>query len=263
MHSLKPKLRFFRRIEAGENLHVLALGSSNTEHFMVGAHWFDYVNIGLMHTYRRLGSKPEHLANPNFCLSDPFAADNPHQCLNAGISNSTTADLLARFERDVVPFRPDLVILTAGINDANPKREISPEMCRRNLIELRRRINAWGGEVIFQTAYSCDVDELRPISPGWVENYPVYAGVVREVAGELLHDVYTRWERLRNYDLKAYRLLMRDSLHLNPLGNAVIGLDLARLLELRIPDENLPWIGAAVFARDCMDLLEAAEEGAR
>ena len=44
--------------------------------------------------------------------------------------------------------------------------------------------------------------------------------------------------------------------HLNPVGNAVIGLDLVRALDLVLPDENLPWISAGVFARDCMDLLE-------
>ena len=51
MKNLRDKLRIFDRIAAGEHVHVLALGSSNTEHFMVGAHWFDYVNMGFMHTF--------------------------------------------------------------------------------------------------------------------------------------------------------------------------------------------------------------------
>jgi hypothetical protein len=53
---------------------------------------------------------------------------------------------------------------------------------------------------------------------------------------------------------------MRDYLHLNPVGNAVIGLDLARALDLPIPDENLPWIAAGVFAQKTMDLLESMEK---
>ena len=53
MKCLKDKLRIFQRIEEGKHVHVLALGSSNTEHFMVGAHWFDYIDIGMMHKYRR------------------------------------------------------------------------------------------------------------------------------------------------------------------------------------------------------------------
>ena len=53
---------------------------------------------------------------------------------------------------------------------------------------------------------------------------------------------------------------MRDTLHVNPEGNAVIGLDIVRALDLTLPDENLPWIRGGVFARDCMDLLEKNEQ---
>ncbi len=244
--SLASRLRIFQRIDEGAHVHVLALGSSNTEHFMVGAHWFDYVNMGLMHKYRRW-------------TSDRSSVDNPALCLNAGTSNNTTSELLARFDRDVAPFRPDLVILTCGINDANPNRNVSQKQFRDNLVELRARVNALGGDVLFQTYYSCDAEELAKTRPDWLANYEPYTNIVREVAGDYLNDNFTRWERLRKYDIKAYRLLMRDSLHLNPEGNAVIGLDLVRLLDLVLPDENLPWIRGGVFARDCMDLLEQLE----
>ncbi len=247
MKCLKDKLRIFQRIEEGKHVHVLALGSSNTEHFMVGAHWFDYIDIGMMHKYR--------------CWTDDRSSvDNPEKCLNAGTSNNTTAELLARFDRDVLPFKPDLVILTAGINDANPNRHVSRNEFRKNLEELRRRVNELDGDVLFQTYYSCDMEKFAKERPDWAANYEPYTAIIREVAGELLNDNFVRWERLRKYDVKAYRLLMRDTLHLNPEGNAVIGMDLLRLLDLPLPDENLPWIRGAVFARDCMDLLEQLEE---
>ena len=152
------------------------------------------------------------------------------------------------------------MILTAGINDANPNRHVSLDTFRSNLVELRRRVNSWGGDVLFQTYYSCDKEKLAESKPGWAANYEIYTDVTREVAGEFLNDNYTRWERLRKYDVTTFRLLMRDSLHLNPEGNAVIGLDLVRLLELTLPDENLPWIRGGVFARECMDLLERIEK---
>ncbi len=249
MRSLRNRLRVFERIAEGRHVHVLALGSSNTEHFMVGAHWFDYVSLGFMHTFRRW-------------TDDRSSVDNAALCLNAGTSNNTTAELLARFDRDVTPFKPDLMILTAGINDANPNRNVSPETFKANLIELRKRVNDWGGDVLFQTYYSCDLERFQARHPGWAANYEPYTQITREVAGEMLNDNFTRWERLRKYDVKAYRLLMRDDLHLNPEGNAVIGLDLLRLLELELPDENLPWIRGGVFARDCMDLLEEKEGAA-
>ena len=241
-----PQLKVFDRIKAGKNVRILALGSSNTEHFMVGAHWFDYVNIGFMHKFRRWND-------------DRSSVDNPALCLNAGTSNNTTGELLARFDRDVAPFHPDLVILTAGINDANPNRKVSPEIFRNNLMALRERVNALGGEVLFQTYYACDLERLQQRRPDWSANYVPYTEITREVAGEYLNDNFIRWERLRKYDLQAFRLLMRDDLHLNPVGNAVIGLDLIRLLNLTLPEENLPWIRDAVFARMSMDLLERME----
>ena len=248
MKDLCEKLRVFERIAAGQHVHVLALGDSSAEHFMVGAHWFDYVNIGFMHKYRKW-------------TADSSSVDNPVLCLNAGISNHTTDELLARFDRDVAPFKPDLVILSAGLNDANPRRGVSTERFRANLRELKMRVNDLDGDVLFQTFYYCDTKKLAEVRLDWLTNLAPYAAIIREAAGELLVDHFTRWERLYKHDVAAFRLLMRDYMHLNPEGNAVIGLDLARALELPIPEENLPWIRGGVFAQKTMDLLEIAEKG--
>ena len=242
MTWLSENLRIFKRIAEGKVVHVLALGSSNTEHFMVGAHWFDYVGMGLMHKYRKW-------------TEDRLSVATTALCLNAGTSNHTTGELLARFDRDVAPFKPDLVIVTAGINDANPSRNVSQQQFRRNLEEIRNRVHSLDGEVLFQTYYACDIERLAEKNSGWAANYVPYTDIVREVAGDYLNDNFTRWERLRKYDVTTFRLLMRDPLHLNPIGNAVIGLDLVRLLDLKLPEENLPWICGGVFARECMDLL--------
>ena len=37
--------------------------------------------------------------------------------INAGINGDTTVNLLRRFERDVVPYHPDLVMILVGLND--------------------------------------------------------------------------------------------------------------------------------------------------
>lgn len=68
------------------------------------------------------------------CLGDSITAGYPYSpkeswvsicrdqlninLINAGISNDTTADLLRRFEQDVVPHKPQAVLLLAGTNDA-------------------------------------------------------------------------------------------------------------------------------------------------
>ncbi|MDD3695564.1 MAG: SGNH/GDSL hydrolase family protein [Lentisphaeria bacterium] len=240
------QLKVFQRIAAGEQVRVMALGSSNTERFMVGTHWFDYVQIGFTHKFRRW-------------TQDRQSVDNPALFLNAGISNHTTAELLQRFDRDVSPFSPDLLILTAGINDANPSRAVKLQQTKSNLAELRSRVEQLGGEVIFQTYYSADIEALQKTSPGWADNYALYTEAIRLVAGDMLNDNHRRWERLRKSNVRLYRLLMRDPLHINPLGNAVMGLDLMRRLKLELPDENLPWIRDGLFAQYSMDLLEEKE----
>jgi lysophospholipase L1-like esterase len=37
--------------------------------------------------------------------------------INAGVNGDTTINLLLRFERDVAPYRPDLVVILVGLND--------------------------------------------------------------------------------------------------------------------------------------------------
>ncbi|MPM24816.1 hypothetical protein SDC9_71302 [bioreactor metagenome] len=100
---------------------------------------------------------------------------------------------------------------------------------------------------------------MEKTRPDWAANYHKYSDLVREIAGPMLNDNLKRWERLRKANPKAYRLLMRDPLHVNPVGNAVIGLDLIRMLDLTLPDENLPWIRDGVFAQYCLDLLAELE----
>jgi len=45
------------------------------------------------------------------------AGYEPPLCLNAGVANDTSADMLARLERTVLPLHPTLVTIMAGTND--------------------------------------------------------------------------------------------------------------------------------------------------
>ena len=237
------KLEALDRIAAGEHLRIMALGDSTVEHFMVGAHWSDYVNIGLMNNFRRWSE-------------DRLSVDNPATFLNAGISNSTSADLLARFSRDADPFRPDLLILMCGFNDANPRRGISPKRFGENLRALHEKVAGWGGEVLFNTPYACDREKLAEEAPEWAEAIPTYVDVIREYADGVLIDHFARWEPLRRRDIGALRMLLVDSLHLNPAGNAVIGLDILDRMGLALPEKNTPWISEGIFAWKYMNAIQ-------
>jgi len=64
--------------------------------------------------------------------------------VNAGISGNTSADLLARLDRDVFPFNPQYISVCIGINDVwrqfdspyNPSCCVSPENYEANLRKI-------------------------------------------------------------------------------------------------------------------------------
>ena len=229
-----------RRLASEPMTRIVALGSSNTER---GAHgqgwhnWFDWLDVGLRERFGRV-----------------------HHTINAGVSGETSRDMLARFDRDVALYRPHLVIITTGGNDCNPANELSLEEFGANLSELVRRVRRLDGcEALLQTYYSIDVAALTEEAER-ARQFAGYMQVVREVAAQdeaALVDHLARWERLRHADLAAYRCLMRDPMHLNPLGNMVFGLDLLRALGVPPVGEVATWCepGLAVQAR--LDVLAA------
>ena len=69
---------------------------------------------------------------------------------NLGHSGDTTADMLARFERDVLPFSPRVLIIMGGVNDF--RSGIYGTETVRNLVALRDKCKAYGITPIFLTA---------------------------------------------------------------------------------------------------------------
>jgi len=53
------------------------------------------------------------------------AGETPPVCINAGVGGDTAAQMLKRLDRDVLPRRPDLVALSAGINDVLHKIDLA------------------------------------------------------------------------------------------------------------------------------------------
>ena len=227
-------LGLFGKIRSGKTIRVCAFGSSNTQRFDTGMHWFDYVEFGFKNTF---GGGVGHF-------------------FNMGINGNTSSQMLARFERDVAPYSPDLTIITCGGNDSNPSQDVSESRFRENLCRLAGLLNNLGGEVVFQTYYACDLERL---DPAYAEAIPRYMQIVREAAAELnapLNDNYMRWERLRIFAPEVYRLLMRDNLHVNPCGNMVIGLDLMRKFGFQLPDDSRDFCRTGLIAQCTMDILE-------
>ncbi len=212
------------RFQTEPRTRIVAFGSSNTDRRIHGLHWFDWLDLGIKQTYGRV-----------------------HHTINAGLGGDTTRGLRQRFDRDVALYQPHAVFITIGGNDANPQSGIDDSEYRDSLLELERRIHALGATPVFQTYYSADVERMDPEHGN---AFLRFMDVIRAVAtetGTILIDHHRRWEPLRIQHVDEYRKLMIDPLHVNPLGNMLIGLDLLRVFHLRLEDAQ---------QRHCIEGLE-------
>jgi lysophospholipase L1-like esterase len=230
------------RLSAEPMTRIVALGSANTER---GAHsegchnWVDWLDVG---------------------LRDHFGP--VHHTINSGVSGDTSSGMLERFDRDVALYQPHIVVITTGGNDCNPVNGIDPEQFAENLRELVRRVSALPAcAALLQTYYSFDTEAVDD-EPERARLFPLYMGVIRQVGateGVALVDHLPRWELLRRQDLAGYRRLMRDPMHLNPLGNAVLGLDLLRWLGIAVSGETADRCAEGLEIQQQMDVLDARE----
>lgn len=196
------------RLQSGARTRFVAFGSSNTERRITGLHWFDWLDLGIKQSYGRV-----------------------HHCINAGLGGDTTRGLLARFEEDVALYRPHVVFITIGGNDAKPDSGIDAEDFQANLVRLDARVRALGATPVFQTYYAADV---KGLGSGHGTRFLALMDRVRDAAaqtGAPLIDHHRRWEPLRARYGALYQALMLDPLHVNALGNAVMGMDLIRIFE--------------------------------
>ncbi len=225
-----------QRLEAGTRTRIVAFGSSNTERRIEGLHWVDWLDLGLAQTYGRA-----------------------HHCINTGLGGDTSRGLLARFDEDVALYRPHAVFVTIGGNDAKPDSGLDAATYRANLLALEARIRALGATTIFQTYYAADTEALGP------EHGPrflAFMEIIREVAratGSPLIDHHRRWEPVRLRYPELYRTLMLDALHVNPLGNMVMGLDLLQTFEAVLDRAQLAGCVAGLWIGQVMDTLEVAD----
>lgn len=146
--------------------------------------------------------------------------------VNAGISGHTTVLGLQRIERDVLAEGPDLVTVMFGMNDVVG---VPIETYRENLREIVDQCRAVGAEVLLCTPNSVyDEDQGRPM-----EKLAQYAQVVRDVAAEKqvpLADCWQAYEDIRAADLRAWRLLLSETIHPNMNGHKVFAEEIARVI---------------------------------
>lgn len=220
------------RLKTEPRTRFVAFGSSNTERRIHGLHWFDWLELGIAQAYGRV-----------------------HTFINTGIGGDTTRGLLARFDEDVARYAPHVVFVTIGGNDSKPDSEIDEVTFTGNLYALAERIRMTGATPIFQTYYSVDVPGLGAEHGA---RFHVFMAAMRRVAEDTrapLVDHLRRWERLRAGHIELYRELMQDPLHVNPLGNMVMGLDLIRAFGAQLTEEQQLYCNRGLLFQRILDAL--------
>ena len=131
--------------------------------------------------------------------------------INSGISGDGTANGKTRIERDVLPFSPDLVVVSYGLNDSCAGIG-ALDQYGENLRYIFGRAASTGAEIIFltqnamNTKVSCHLKDepliatarvTREVQNGGVlKQYMERAKSVAAECGAKVCDVYSVWEKL-------------------------------------------------------------------
>lgn len=235
--------RTLEQLAGGGHATIVALGDSNTQitfHTQGRQNWVGLLGEAL---FERYGAQA-------FTL------------INAGRCASTVRESLGRLERDVLRFRPDLVIVALGMNDAT-RGAAGLEAFAADVRELIRRIReGCGSEVLICTPNPVVTLNGLPLppeqqSPGRAWESParplrLYAGRLADVAraaGCPVCDHYMAWTSrafaacLPVADPNGLWPRMSDAIHPGALGHLAFYRELAPLFDL---PPHFPWEDVAL-----------------
>ena len=148
--------------------------------------------------------------------------------VNCGISGDNAPDGLSRLERDILPFKPDLVVVSYGLNDSG--RGIGElEKYTAALDGIFKKIKESGAECIFMTAnamntnISCHItnERFRAIAEGTMktqndgilEQYFEAAKAIAIENGVRVCDCYAKWKAMIKAGVNVTELLANKINH--------------------------------------------------
>ncbi len=165
------------------------------------------------------------------------------QVINRGIGGQTTAQILGRFDRHVVPLQPDILVIQAGVNDLKTlpwfpeERDTIVARCRTNLETLVAEARAAGiPHIIITTIFPRGAPAA---GRQWVAGPEVDAAIaevndaLRALAGNGVA-VLDAARLLAGPDGRVRPEYRRDLLHLNPTGYFVISEELLSIDALKL-----------------------------
>ena len=119
------------------------------------------------------------------------AGITPPTCTNVAVCGNRASDMLARLERDVLPFHPDYVTVSAGVNDANTK--VPPEKYAAEMTAIVDRLTAAGSQVILVAPTPITSAHAAEVKPRWTA-YTVFLRDLAKQRGLRLAEVDQRFE---------------------------------------------------------------------
>ena len=149
---------------------------------------------------------------------------------NLGRSGDTTAELLARFENDVLPFRPEVLFIMAGVNDY--RANILGWESVGNLELLKEKCERNGIKPVFMTPTPLNPAQIQKVNfvdlppVDWQEHQKFICDWIR--AQEFYIDVN---EKLTDADGNLIESLSVDGLHPDAEGKKIIGEAVAAWLD--------------------------------
>ncbi len=158
------------------------------------------------------------------------------EVINAGISGHKSGDMLARFQRDVLDKKPDLVTISVGVNDVwhgfydahplgdGPKGVLLP-VYRRNVEEMVTRAQAADARVILLSTTVIHEDLSNRENAKAAD----YNQALQDIAWQR-RIVFVDFQRPFRELITTYRrttgarddLLTTDGVHMNAVGNRVM-----------------------------------------
>jgi acyl-CoA thioesterase-1 len=183
-----------RAIRRGEALVVVAIGSSSTQG--VGA-------SDQAHTYPAQLAEELRQRWPRLTVT----------VVNKGVGGETAEQMLSRFRRDVLPYRPQLVIWQTGTNLALQNEDV--QGYEKTVREGIARLKAFHTDVILMDPQYAPRVLERPRSKAFVDT-------LSEVADDLKVALFRRFAVMRYWVTSGqYRMediISRDQLHMNDVS---------------------------------------------
>lgn len=187
------------RLARGEPLVIVAIGSSSTE------------GIGASTPEKRYPASLRRFLSERFPGVDIMVH-------NRGIGGQAADEMLARFDADLWPRKPHLVLWQTGTIEA--LRHTDPTAFRRHLNDGIERIRRFGAEVVLiNPQYSRTLDRRHP-------DYGTYVEAMRDIARVAGVPLVDRYAAMRHqFDVLSEAeimgpegMLAADRLHLNDDG---------------------------------------------